>query len=531
MRRDLGDFQTPPELVEEVLDALEPISTRWRRVLEPTCGRGHFIAGLLARARAPVDMIGIEIQESHFQVSRNVAFQSSSSLGSSVDIRHGDIFALDLAHDLEWRTSGPLLVIGNPPWVTSAQLGRLGCRAGAPRGNPKLLRGLDALTGSSNFDIAEAIWLKLIVELADQQPTIALLCKTSVARGLLQFAQRGRLPIGDASIRRIDAARWFHAAVDACLLMVTVAPGSTCAHVPVLDSLAETTPRTTLGFSRGWLIADRDAYEPVAFVDGICPLAWRQGLKHDAADVMELLIDPARGLVRNRDGESVAVEPEWIFPLLKGADLGRPQGARPNRGVIVTQHHTGDDTRGLAASAPALWKYLERHAGRLGERKSSIYRGRPPFSIFGIGPYSFASYKVAIAGMNKSPEFHAIGPRDGRPVMLDDTCYFLSCGSREEAALLATICNHPSCLDFLRAASFSDSKRPITKAVLSRIDLGSILGSANWADLIERASVIAKGIPGEPGAETIRDLVGRLSHEWGACSAVQTPRIAAEPTI
>ena len=53
MRRDLGDFQTPPELVAEVLEAVGPIGGRWPRVLEPTCGRGHFIAGLLARSNPP----------------------------------------------------------------------------------------------------------------------------------------------------------------------------------------------------------------------------------------------------------------------------------------------------------------------------------------------------------------------------------------------------------------------------------------------------------------------------------------------
>ena len=48
MRRDLGDFQTPTALVARVLATLEPIGTRWTRVLEPTCGQGRFIAGLLA---------------------------------------------------------------------------------------------------------------------------------------------------------------------------------------------------------------------------------------------------------------------------------------------------------------------------------------------------------------------------------------------------------------------------------------------------------------------------------------------------
>ncbi len=56
MRRELGDFQTPSALVTQVLQVLGPIGRRWPRVLEPTCGSGQFIQGLLeervSRARS-----------------------------------------------------------------------------------------------------------------------------------------------------------------------------------------------------------------------------------------------------------------------------------------------------------------------------------------------------------------------------------------------------------------------------------------------------------------------------------------------
>ena len=46
MRKDLGDFQTPLELVELVLEVLNDSGQNWGRVLEPTCGSGHFIEGI-----------------------------------------------------------------------------------------------------------------------------------------------------------------------------------------------------------------------------------------------------------------------------------------------------------------------------------------------------------------------------------------------------------------------------------------------------------------------------------------------------
>ena len=154
-----------------------------------------------------------------------------------------------------------------------------GRRSGGSTG----LDGLAALTGCSNFDVAEAVWLKLIAELADQAPTIALLCKTSVARRILERAHRARLPIASASMRRLDASRWFGAAVDACLFQVGLGAPRGLREVPVYQTLAQRQAESVMGFAGGWLIADREAYAAAAVADGACPLTWRQGVKHDAA--------------------------------------------------------------------------------------------------------------------------------------------------------------------------------------------------------------------------------------------------------
>src|SRR5262249_13327610 len=134
---------------------------------------------------------------------------------------------INLRRDLTWSVRGPLLVIGNPPWVTSAELGALGSGNLPPKWNVKGALGLEARTGSANFDIAEAVWLKLIAELAaeDEPVTIALLCKMSVARNVLEHAERQRLPITEAALTRIEARRWFGAEVEACLFRLTLGSG------------------------------------------------------------------------------------------------------------------------------------------------------------------------------------------------------------------------------------------------------------------------------------------------------------------
>ena len=501
MKRVYGDFQTPPQLVAAVLDRLGPVGRRWPRVLEPTCGQGNFIAGLLAHPHPPREIIGIEIQGDYVREARRRTALPLEGAGGAgppgppprVHIREADFFQLDLRHDLAWEGSGPLLVVGNPPWVTSAELGALGGANGPARANVKGLPGWEALTGSANFDLAEAVWLKLLRELAGEPVAIALLCKLQVARNVLEYARRIGYPVERAAVYRVDSRRWFGASAEACLLVVETAGGQWARParpesegervpwepVPLFSSLDAARPGGAMGFARGRLVADAAAYARAAFADGVSCLEWRQGVKHDAAPVMELTAGPDG--YRNGLGERVDVEPEWVYPLCKGADLQRDDPLEAGRALIVTQRHLDDDTRELEHRAPRLWAYLTAHRDRFRRRKSSIYRNRPDFALFGVGPYAFALYKVAVASLHRPVRFRVLGPVEGRPVLLDDTCYFVPCSTEEEAHRLAALLNSPPAMDLVQALVFPGSKRAVTKALLQRIDVEAIAARASGA--------------------------------------------------
>jgi hypothetical protein len=170
------------------------------------------------------------------------------------------------------------------------------------------------------------------------------------------------------------------------------------------------------------------------------------------------------------------MEAELLFPLLKSSDVanGNPE---PSRAVIVTQRALGADTSALRQTAPKAWAYLNAHHELLRARKSSIYSGQPDFAIFGIGPYSFAPWKVAISGLYKRCAFTLIGPHEGRPVMLDDTCYFLPFPTEAEARSVWTALRSPLATDFFRARIFWDAKRPISKGILQKLDSHALLAA------------------------------------------------------
>ncbi|MGB3654688.1 MAG: SAM-dependent methyltransferase [Rivularia sp. (in: cyanobacteria)] len=483
MKAQFGDFQTPPALVAEILKCLSKSNKYWERVFEPTCGKGNFISGLLALDKLPKEIQAIEFDTEYFQAVKLIAENNNST---RVVIQQAKIFDLDLSQSLKWSANGNLLVIGNPPWVTNSQLGRLGSNNLPIKTNFKGLKGIEALTGHSNFDITEYIWIKLIQELVCEKPTIALLCKTAVARNVLQFAFDAQLNISNASIRSIDAKKWFKASVSACLFCLDVGSDKPSYQADVYPNLSASEPQSTIGIIDNKLVADVKAYQKSAFLNGSSSLTWRQGLKHDAASVMELTYI-SEGVFQNKFKEIVNVESDYIYPLLKSTDLFHGK-IESKRGVIVTQKKIGEDTYILQQSAPRLWQYLKSHSEQFDKRKSSIYKNKPPFSIFGIGNYSFSLYKVAISGLHKQPRFRIVCPIKNRPVMLDDTCYFVSCDSLESAILLACLFNSNICLDFLKSITFLDAKRPITKKLLQSIDFDALLNHIPQEQLIKRAS-------------------------------------------
>ena len=103
------------------------------------------------------------------------------------------------------------------------------------------------------------------------------------------------------------------------------------------------------------------------------------------------------------------------------------------------------------------------------------YRDAPSFSMFGVGDYSYSQYKVGVSGFNKQPIFSVLYSDDGKPVMVDDTSYFLGFDSFDMAYVAMLLLNSRKVQNFLKSITFLDAKRPYTKKILERINLDKIM--------------------------------------------------------
>jgi hypothetical protein len=471
---EFGDFQTPVGLAREVCSLLIRQEIKPDMVVEPTCGLGAFLVAA-AEAFPKARLLGWDINHDYIEQAQKVL--ADFRIKSRVTLGQQDFFSHNWEKELS-GLRGELLILGNLPWVTNATVSGMNGGNLPVKENFQRFRGIEALTGKSNFDISEWMLIQLVKALRGRSATIAMLCKTGTARKLLRFAWQNDGRIAAASLYRIDAKKHFGASVDACLLLAKTGEAGP-AEAKVFDNLDAKRPATTLGLVGQDLVFNIQAYRRRKHLEGLCPYQWRSGVKHDCASVMELWSEGMT--LHNKLGEEVSIEPDYLFPFLKCSDLANLR-IEPERYVVVTQQRIGDDTAIIATKAPRTWRYLDSHRSLFEARKSSIYSGRMPFALFGIGEYTFAPWKVAVSGLHRTARFSLIGPVDGKPVLFDDASYFLPFENEDEARIVTAILNSSSCQEFLLSLVFTDSKRPITVELLQRLNIHAIAVEAGLAD-------------------------------------------------
>ena len=464
-KKEYGDYQTPINFCKKVCKYLkENLKIQPDIIVEPTCGEGNFLKSASERF-ANCELIGIEID--------NEKLNKVPPL-KNLTLINEDIFKFEF--NLFDKTQ-KYLIIGNPPWITNTELSKINSNNLPDKSNFKKESGIEALTGSSNFDISESIILKMIDDFKDTTSTFAFLIKTSVARNVFKELIRNNINYSDIRQLNFNGKKIFKIDVDTCLLVVQTGLNKKFhkkCSVSNLDNPEEVLHE--YGYKTGKFYSNLDE---IIEIDGECYYEWRQGVKHDCSKIMELEYTSNQFI--NNENKIVEIENTLLYPLLKSSNLKRPIITDTDKYVIITQKKIKQNTDYIQSDFPKTWKYLNDNKKHFDRRKSSIYKNAPDFSIFGIGDYSFSKYKVAISGFYKNPIFSLVYNK--KAMMLDDTCYFIPFDDYDEAYITMLILNSEIVKKFLKNIVFLDSKRPYTKKVLKRIDIEKSLKKLSLSEL------------------------------------------------
>lgn len=464
-RIEFGDFQTPDALALDVCKQLATLGIQPNIVIEPTCGIGAFVVAACQTFPDAQKILGFEVNSAYLETLHHRL--ASVTNPSRIQLEKVDFFGVDWQSKVA-SLSGSVLVLGNFPWVTNSAQGVIGGVNLPEKSNFLKHNGFDAISGKANFDISEWMLLEVLRWFKGRTGDVAMLVKTAVARKVLAHAERQNATVRDAFLIEIDAKRHFGAAVEACLLVMRLSsdPKDSSHDYTVFRRSGDINGHR-VGHRMGLTVGDLDAFAEYSFLVGKSPQKWRSGVKHDASDVMEFT-QTSRGL-ENGFKEIVVVEETYLFPLLKGSDIGSEKSWR-EKYTLVTQRFVGQSTDLIRQTAPLTWDYLLNHAATLDERGSTIYAKNPRFSIFGVGDYAFRPWRIAICALYKVLRFRLVGPIQGQPVMFDDTVYYLSFDTEAEAKKVLDRLNSKSATGLLSSLIFWDEKRPIKTGILNLLD-------------------------------------------------------------
>lgn len=467
-REDYGDWQTSYGFAKYVCQYLKERGITPEVIVEPTCGVGNFIVAAVDVFKSARKIYGIEINSEYIgETERKLKKLQLDRKIDCYELYNTSVFSFDFSEIAKANHDKNILVLGNPPWVTNSEMGKNDSDNLPVKSNVKRCRGIDAITGKGNFDIAESICYLMIDAFSPHARTnIALLVKNSVVKNIVHEQRLRPRHIQDIRQHCFDAKKEFDVSVSASLFECRIASESE-SQCRLFDFYTQKELH-----SFGWVgdafVSNVQDYGETSIIDGQSPLVWRSGIKHDCSKVMELSLDGST--YSNGLKETVDVNEETVFPLLKSSDIGKGlKGVK--KYLVLPQTSITEDTSTLKKRAPKTYTYLLSHAEYLDSRKSVIYKNKPRFCVFGLGRYSFAPYKIVISALYQDLEFSLVGPIAGKPVMVDDTCYLLGFDNPEYAWLTLCLLQSDILKHFIQNICFMDAKRVINRELLMRINL------------------------------------------------------------
>lgn len=478
-RVSYGDWQTPIELAESICKQHLELYGEPDVVIEPTCGKGSFIISALRVFSNISEIYAVEINprytlELKYQILSESLMMRKKYL-AKIHIFTADFFSFNFSEIFEIvkKPNYKLAIIGNPPWVTNSVQGIKESSNIPPKVNKYNLKGIDAITGKSNFDISEYIISALLSYACGCTGGMSILLKNSVVRNIVMKQKQNKNLINSIRQYNIDARKEFNVSVDASCL--TAKLGRFAEDFCEIYDFYSHSKISSFGWTANSFVSNFNDYTNFKSFDGTCPFIWRSGVKHDCSEILEL--EEKDGMLYNKLGEVVDIERELVYPLLKSADVAKSNYENVRKYILITQRYVGENTAYIQSYLPKTYSYLTAHKEYFEKRKSSIYKGKGLFSIFGIGEYSFMPYKIAISSLYKSIKFSIIKPYKSKPILLDDTCYQIGFTSLAEAENALKAFQSEEIMSLIKSISFSDSKRVITKALLMRLDVSSLINT------------------------------------------------------
>ncbi|EJN61647.1 N-6 DNA methylase [Halogranum rubrum] len=531
-RLALGEYYTPFGVASLALP--ERTAAASAKVLDPGCGAGVFLAAAIeakreamksdestdyppadAVARLTGSVFGIDLNPVAVRSAKlayalaltpllsDPEFPTADTQELSIPVAFGDALALtDDVPRLDGAAFAPTVdvVVGNPPWLTWDRLDAEVRSRWRERYVAELnllpTRGPNSLLGYANDDLSVPFAWVCLHRYLRRGGQAGFVLKRDHLTGPAGRLFR-QLRVGDRRLR-VDAVEDFadlnpfgtQVGADAAVYRFTADVDADESSFPIpmrvwqrrSDSLAVFASESAIGES---LTTTETTLLPVDPDDpagtwvredaeqgalGACDYEIRHGVKDDAKAVF--------GLDRS---QLASLEPDHVYPYLKSRHIVKYGLFGYDLQLVPMRQAIEDNEDELAAETPETYAYLRAHRDELMARSSTWFDEGPFYTLFGLGPYTWADYKVVWCRLGFKPHFVVVSTVDDpelgeKPVVPGDHCMFLATDDGEEAHYLCALLNsapYQRCL--LDVAS--SGKSSLSKTLVSQLSLPRYTGT------------------------------------------------------
>jgi hypothetical protein len=398
-------------------------------------------------------------------------------------------------------------LVGNPPWITWSELPERVKRAWREAdADLDLLphRGAASRLGFANDDVSlPFVWVSLRRHLAAGGDASFVLKRSVMkgpAGGLLRSGRVGDRPVAVRKIHDFGDLRPFGGDVRAGAALYTLSTdGSPEFPIPTttwtasdgrsedrdrdrgrdrtrdridpdygsLDAMTDSLRREETGTvpvepddpASAWVRTDAERRAL-----GDCTHEIRHGVKDDATDVYTI--------ERDRLTE---IEPGLVYPYLKSRHVVK-YGLFGHDLRLVPMERAGEENEAeLRDRYPETYRYLQGHRDRLDDRASAWLDDGPFYSVFGLGAYTWAPYKIVWCRLGFKPHFAVVSTVEDedlgeKPIVPGDHCMFVSTDDEREAHFLCALLNSAPYQRSIRAVA-SEGKASLSKTAVSKLAL------------------------------------------------------------
>lgn len=489
LRHTLGEYYTPDWLAEHTLNRLEYHGEG--HLLDPACGSGTFLVHALRRLQnagvdKPLDYIaGIDLNPLACLSAKVNLLLALENPPSELPVYCADsLFEPPDIGKFDY-------IAGNPPWVNWETLPTEYRQATKSLWEQYKLfphTGFDAILGKGKKDISLLLtYASMDKYLVDGGKlgfiiTQSALKTSGAGEGFRRF-QIDDKPIAVLCVDDMSRIRPFAGAETRTIVMImqkgekskypvsyllwdkpsrgkTIKEDLTLEQVQsithIVDFVAEPISEPNSSWMSGRPAAlpamrkiigksDYHAHAGV-YTGGANAIYWLEILGQEG-DLLRVRND-IEGSKRPVKQVETLIEPDFIYPLLRGRDVKRWQ-AIPTANILLVQNpetRKGYDPDWLKENYPYTYNYLAQFEEMLRSRatfKRYFKKGAPFYSMFDVGDYTFEPYKVVWKGFGtKTMQATVIASIEGKPIMTNQAMHpFIGLDDQDEAHYIATCLN------------------------------------------------------------------------------------------